>query len=59
MRVAHEVGPREGPATRLEGAGWGLAAFTVGDRLLWGAAEPLRRTLQLLREQLHREQVTA
>lgn len=27
-----------------------LAAFTVGDQLLWGAAEPLRRTLAILRE---------
>jgi aspartate-semialdehyde dehydrogenase len=26
-----------------------LAAFTVGDQLLWGAAEPLRRMLSLLR----------
>jgi aspartate-semialdehyde dehydrogenase len=25
-----------------------LAAFTVGDQLLWGAAEPLRRTMRLL-----------
>ena len=25
-----------------------LAAFTVGDQLLWGAAEPLRRTLRFL-----------
>jgi len=25
-----------------------LAAFTVGDQLLWGAAEPLRRMLQIL-----------
>jgi aspartate-semialdehyde dehydrogenase len=25
-----------------------LAAFTVGDQLLWGAAEPLRRMLRLL-----------
>ena len=25
-----------------------LAAFTVGDQLLWGAAEPLRRILRLL-----------
>ncbi|MSQ55487.1 MAG: aspartate-semialdehyde dehydrogenase [Betaproteobacteria bacterium] len=25
-----------------------LAAFTVGDQLLWGAAEPLRRTLRIL-----------
>ncbi len=27
-----------------------LGAFTVGDQLLWGAAEPLRRTLHILRE---------
>jgi aspartate-semialdehyde dehydrogenase len=27
-----------------------LGAFTVGDQLLWGAAEPLRRMLQILRE---------
>jgi len=25
-----------------------LAAFTVGDQLLWGAAEPLRRMLRIL-----------
>jgi aspartate-semialdehyde dehydrogenase len=25
-----------------------LAAFTVGDQLLWGAAEPLRRMLNIL-----------
>ena len=29
-----------------------LTAFTVGDQLLWGAAEPMRRTLRILREQL-------
>jgi len=28
-----------------------LSAFTVGDQLLWGAAEPLRRMLRLLLEQ--------
>jgi aspartate-semialdehyde dehydrogenase len=27
-----------------------MSAFTVGDQLLWGAAEPLRRVLQILRE---------
>ncbi len=27
-----------------------LAAFTVGDQLLWGAAEPLRRMLRILQE---------
>lgn len=29
-----------------------LTAFTVGDQLLWGAAEPLRRMLRILRERL-------
>ena len=29
-----------------------LGAFTVGDQLLWGAAEPLRRMLNILREHL-------
>jgi aspartate-semialdehyde dehydrogenase len=28
-----------------------LSAFTVGDQLLWGAAEPLRRMLRILLEQ--------
>ncbi len=27
-----------------------ISAFTVGDQLLWGAAEPLRRMLRLLLE---------
>ncbi len=27
-----------------------MSAFTVGDQLLWGAAEPLRRVLKILRE---------
>lgn len=29
-----------------------LGAFTVGDQMLWGAAEPLRRMLNILREHL-------
>jgi aspartate-semialdehyde dehydrogenase len=29
-----------------------LGAFTVGDQLLWGAAEPLRRMLRILRDHL-------
>jgi aspartate-semialdehyde dehydrogenase len=29
-----------------------LGAFTVGDQLLWGAAEPLRRMVRILREKL-------
>jgi aspartate-semialdehyde dehydrogenase len=28
-----------------------LTAFTCGDQLLWGAAEPLRRMLRILLEQ--------
>ena len=27
-----------------------IGAFTVGDQLLWGAAEPLRRMLGILRD---------
>lgn len=30
-----------------------LTAFTVGDQLLWGAAEPLRRMLRILQEFCH------
>ncbi len=30
-----------------------LSAFTVGDQLLWGAAEPLRRMLRMLLPRLH------
>lgn len=30
-----------------------LTAFTVGDQLLWGAAEPLRRMVQILRRHLN------
>ncbi|MDO8597992.1 MAG: Asd/ArgC dimerization domain-containing protein, partial [Sulfuricaulis sp.] len=35
---------------RLDGKSGGsyLSAFTVGDQLLWGAAEPLRRMLLIL-----------
>jgi len=34
----------------LEKSGFYLSLFTVGDQLLWGAAEPLRRMLRLLLE---------
>jgi aspartate-semialdehyde dehydrogenase len=42
------------PVGRLRKANMGsqyLNAFTVGDQLLWGAAEPLRRMLRILLEQ--------
>jgi aspartate-semialdehyde dehydrogenase len=32
-----------------------LGAFTVGDQLLWGAAEPLRRMLNIVREHVESE----
>jgi aspartate-semialdehyde dehydrogenase len=29
-----------------------LSAFTVGDQLLWGAAEPLRRMLHIIQSRM-------
>jgi aspartate-semialdehyde dehydrogenase len=37
-----------GRLRKLSMGGQYLSAFTVGDQLLWGAAEPLRRTLRFL-----------
>jgi aspartate-semialdehyde dehydrogenase len=39
-----------GRLRKLRMGGEYLSAFTVGDQLLWGAAEPLRRMLRLLQE---------
>ena len=39
-----------GRLRKLAMGGEYLSAFTVGDQLLWGAAEPLRRTLRILLE---------
>jgi aspartate-semialdehyde dehydrogenase len=39
-----------GRLRKLPMGGEFLAAFTVGDQLLWGAAEPLRRMLRILLE---------
>lgn len=47
------TGSLEIPVGRLRKMALGeqyLSAFTVGDQLLWGAAEPLRRMLRLLLE---------
>jgi aspartate-semialdehyde dehydrogenase len=41
-----------GRVRKLRMGGEYLTAFTVGDQLLWGAAEPLRRVLAILRGQL-------
>jgi aspartate-semialdehyde dehydrogenase len=40
-----------GRLRKLAMGGEYLSAFTVGDQLLWGAAEPLRRMLRILGEQ--------
>lgn len=40
-----------GRLRKLNMGGEYLGAFTVGDQLLWGAAEPLRRMLTIIREQ--------
>lgn len=40
-----------GRLRKLPMGGEYLAAFTVGDQLLWGAAEPLRRMLRIVIEQ--------
>jgi len=39
-----------GRIRKLRMGGDYLGAFTAGDQLLWGAAEPLRRMLGILRE---------
>lgn len=39
-----------GRVRKMKLGGQYLTAFTVGDQLLWGAAEPLRRMLHILRE---------
>lgn len=39
------------PVGRIRKLGMGgeyISAFTVGDQLLWGAAEPLRRVLRII-----------
>ena len=41
-----------GRVRKLRMGGEYLAAFSVGDQLLWGAAEPLRRMLRILRSHL-------
>jgi aspartate-semialdehyde dehydrogenase len=51
LTPAAVTGTLEVPIGRLRKLGMGgeyLSAFTVGDQLLWGAAEPLRRMLRIL-----------
>jgi aspartate-semialdehyde dehydrogenase len=37
-----------GRVRKMQMGGEYISAFTVGDQLLWGAAEPLRRMLRIL-----------
>jgi len=53
LTPAAVTGKLEIPIGRLRPLAMGgeyLGAFTVGDQLLWGAAEPLRRMLRILHE---------
>ena len=43
-----------GRLRKMKMGGEFLTAFTVGDQLLWGAAEPLRRMVNILRHHLGR-----
>jgi aspartate-semialdehyde dehydrogenase len=54
LTPAAVTGRLEVPVGRLRKLSMGgeyLSAFTCGDQLLWGAAEPLRRMLRILLEQ--------
>jgi len=49
----HVTGTLSIPVGRIRKMAMGpeyVGAFTIGDQLLWGAAEPLRRTLKIIRE---------
>jgi aspartate-semialdehyde dehydrogenase len=66
LTPARVTGTLEVPIGRLRKLAMGgdyLSAFTVGDQLLWGAAEPLRRMLRIILESpvagTAREQVAA
>jgi aspartate-semialdehyde dehydrogenase len=51
LTPAAVTGTLEVPIGRLRKLAMGgeyLGAFTVGDQLLWGAAEPLRRMVRIL-----------
>ncbi len=47
-RISGTLDIAVGRLRKLSMGGEYLAAFTVGDQLLWGAAEPLRRMLRIL-----------
>ena len=47
-RVSGTLSVPIGRVRKLAMGGEYVSAFTVGDQLLWGAAEPLRRMLRIL-----------
>jgi aspartate-semialdehyde dehydrogenase len=49
-RVSGTMAIPIGRVRKLAMGGEYISAFTVGDQLLWGAAEPLRRMLRVLLE---------
>jgi aspartate-semialdehyde dehydrogenase len=49
-RVSGSLEVPVGRVRKLAMGGEFIEAFTVGDQLLWGAAEPLRRMLRILRD---------
>ena len=49
-RVSGTLGIPIGRVRKLAMGDEYISAFTVGDQLLWGAAEPLRRMLRILLE---------
>lgn len=54
LTPAYATGTLKIPVGRIRKLAMGgeyISAFTVGDQLLWGAAEPLRRMLSILSEQ--------
>lgn len=54
LTPAYATGTLRIPVGRIRKLAMGgeyISAFTVGDQLLWGAAEPLRRMLSILTEQ--------
>ena len=61
LTPAAVTGTLQVPIGRLRKLAMGgeyLTAFTVGDQLLWGAAEPLRRMLRILLKTENRKQKT-
>ena len=53
LTAAHVAGTMNIPVGRVRKLAMGpqyLGAFTIGDQLLWGAAEPLRRMLRIIQQ---------